>query len=93
MNRTDAGAAPSREVPRPRQPQPQQASNPLESLLLDIGRLMDRNLAAEMWDRYQRGENKAFSKRLYTPLARRLLMKSRASIAPTAISSRRSTAT
>ncbi|MGA8902713.1 hypothetical protein, partial [Bradyrhizobium sp.] len=40
---------------------------PLESLSLDIGRLMDRNLAAEMWDRYQRGESKAFSKRLYTP--------------------------
>ena len=65
LNRTDAGAAPSREVPRPRQPQ--QTSNPLELLSLDIGRLMDRNLAAEMWDRYQRGENKAFSKRLYTP--------------------------
>ena len=28
---------------------------------------MDRNLAAEMWDRYQRGESKAFTKRLYTP--------------------------
>ncbi len=41
--------------------------NPLESLSLDIGRLMDRNLAAEMWDRYQRGESKAFTKRLYTP--------------------------
>ena len=46
---------------------PQGAVNPLESLSLDIGRLMDRNLAAEMWDRYQRGESKAFSKRLYTP--------------------------
>ena len=45
----------------------QPATNPLESLSLDIGRLMDRNLAAEMWDRYQRGESKAFSKRLYTP--------------------------
>jgi chaperonin cofactor prefoldin len=65
LNRTDAGAAGGREVPRSR-PQ-QQPSNPLESLSLDIGRLMDRNLAAEMWDRYQRGENKAFSKRLYTP--------------------------
>ena len=43
------------------------SGNPLESLSLDIGRLMDRNLAAEMWDRYQRGESKAFSKRLYTP--------------------------
>ena len=63
LNRTDAGA--NRDAPRGR---PQQGGgNPLESLSLDIGRLMDRNLAAEMWDRYQRGESKAFSKRLYTP--------------------------
>ena len=47
-------------------PQAPRGSNPLESLSLDIGRLMDRSLAAEMWDRYQRGENKAFTKRLYT---------------------------
>jgi hypothetical protein len=46
---------------------PSSSGNPLESLSLDISRLMDRNLAAEMWDRYQRGESKAFSKRLYTP--------------------------
>ena len=57
-----------REPPR-RAPAPQPAApaNPLDSLSLDIGRLMDRTLAAEMWDRYQRGERKAFSKRLYTP--------------------------
>ncbi|WP_370157456.1 hypothetical protein [Bradyrhizobium ottawaense] len=75
LNRTDAnqGAPTGREAPRGRaapapQPQaPQASGNPLESLSLDIGRLMDRNLAAEMWDRYQRGENKAFTKRLYTP--------------------------
>ena len=65
LNRTDAGGASGREAPRGRAPQG--AANPLESLSLDIGRLMDRNLAAEMWDRYQRGESKAFSKRLYTP--------------------------
>ena len=53
------------EAPRGRTPQT--PANPLESLSLDIGRLMDRNLAAEMWDRYQRGESKAFTKRLYTP--------------------------
>jgi hypothetical protein len=58
--------------PQQRGRAPQQAptggsGNPLESLSLDIGRLMDRNLAAEMWDRYQRGESKAFTKRLYTP--------------------------
>src|SRR5581483_701514 len=77
LNRADAAPAPgsAREAPRGRsaqpqpqpQPQPQGGGNPLESLSLDIGRLMDRNLAAEMWDRYQRGENKAFTKRLYTP--------------------------
>ena len=64
LHRTDAGGS-GREAPRGRTPQA--PTNPLESLSLDIGRLMDRNLAAEMWDRYQRGESKAFSKRLYTP--------------------------
>jgi hypothetical protein len=61
LNRADN----NRELPRGRGPQ--QGQNPLESLSLDIGRLMDRNLAAEMWDRYQRGESKSFTKRLYTP--------------------------
>jgi hypothetical protein len=68
LSRTDAGA--NRDAPAPRARPPQQPAaggNPLESLSLDIGRLMDRNLAAEMWDRYQRGESKAFTKRLYTP--------------------------
>jgi hypothetical protein len=68
LSRTDGGAgAGNRDVPRGRPGQPANGGNPLESLSLDIGRLMDRNLAAEMWDRYQRGESKAFSKRLYTP--------------------------
>jgi hypothetical protein len=69
LSRTDGGGAgaPPAQPPRGR-PQPQAGGgNPLETLSLDIGRLMDRNLAAEMWDRYQRGESKAFSKRLYTP--------------------------
>jgi hypothetical protein len=66
LNRTDAAGG-SREVPRARPQQQPAGGNPLESLSLDIGRLMDRNLAGEMWDRYQRGESKAFTKRLYTP--------------------------
>jgi hypothetical protein len=72
LNRADSG--PGRDTappqpPRGRAPQPPAGvgGNPLESLSLDISRLMDRNLAAEMWDRYQRGESKAFTKRLYTP--------------------------
>jgi hypothetical protein len=70
LSRTDGSAGGGhREAapPRSRPAQPAANGNPLESLSLDIGRLMDRNLAAEMWDRYQRGESKAFSKRLYTP--------------------------
>ncbi len=67
LSRTDGGApAAPGNAPRGRPPQQATGGNPLESLSLDIGRLMDRNLAAEMWDRYQRGESKAFSKRLYT---------------------------
>jgi hypothetical protein len=58
----------NRETARPRaQQSPVASANSLESLSLDIDRLMDHALAAEMWDRYQRGERKAFSKRLYTP--------------------------
>jgi hypothetical protein len=71
LSRTDGGApvpgTGNRDVPRSRPAQPAGGGNPLESLSLDIGRLMDRNLTAEMWDRYQRGESKAFTKRLYTP--------------------------
>jgi hypothetical protein len=70
LNRTDGSTpvgAGNRDIPRSRPPQQATGGNPLESLSLDIGRLMDRNLAAEMWDRYQRGESKVFSKRLYTP--------------------------
>jgi hypothetical protein len=70
LSRADNGpAAPPPAAPRGRAPQQSggTSGNPLESLSLDIGRLMDRNLAAEMWDRYQRGESKAFTKRLYTP--------------------------
>jgi Skp family chaperone for outer membrane proteins len=66
LNRADTGPG-NREVPRARPTQQPAGDNPLASLSLDIGRLMDRNLAIEMWDRYQRGESKAFSKRLYTP--------------------------
>jgi hypothetical protein len=62
LSRTDGGGQ-----PQPQRGRAQGPANPLESLSLDIGRLMDRNLAAEMWDCYQRGESKAFSKRLYTP--------------------------
>jgi hypothetical protein len=65
LNRADTGG--NDPMPRGRAGSQAGAANPLDSLSLDIGRLMDRKLAGEMWDRYQRGERKAFSKRLYTP--------------------------
>ena len=66
LNRADGDN--ERDVPRGRSaPQSRPPGNPLEALSLDISRLLDRDLAAEMWDRYQRGERKAFTKRLYTP--------------------------
>jgi hypothetical protein len=66
LNRTDSAGS-GRDVPRARSGPSGVGGNPLEALSHDIGRLMDRSLAGEMWDRYQRGENKAFSKRLYSP--------------------------
>ncbi len=65
LNRADGDSETPRGRTNPNAPQG--PANPLEALSLDIGRMMDRNLAAEMWDRYQRGERKAFTKRLYTP--------------------------
>ncbi|MBI3699942.1 MAG: hypothetical protein HY242_05780 [Afipia sp.] len=61
LNRADGG-----DEPRGRG-QRGPSGNPLEQLTLDITRLVDRDLASEMWERYQRGERKAFTKRLYTP--------------------------
>jgi hypothetical protein len=51
----------------PRRTESRAAPNPLDTLALDVGRLMDPATAEAMWDRYQRGENKVFTKRLYTP--------------------------
>ena len=68
LNRADTNEPAEAQPARNRAaPQPAMSGNPLESLSLDIGRLMDRSLVLEMWDRYQRGEAKAFTKRLYTP--------------------------
>jgi hypothetical protein len=57
LTRAEPDAA-DRTAPRP--------GNPLDALTLDIARLIDRDMASEMWARYQRGERKAFTKRLYT---------------------------
>jgi hypothetical protein len=38
----------------------------LDSLSVDIARMIDHEAAAELWERYRRGERGVFTKRLYT---------------------------
>ena len=38
----------------------------LDSLSVDIARMIDHNAASDLWDRYNRGERNVFTKRLYT---------------------------
>jgi hypothetical protein len=38
----------------------------LDSLSVDIARMIDHDAAAELWDRYNRGEHNVFTRRLYT---------------------------
>jgi hypothetical protein len=38
----------------------------LDSLAVDIARMIDHDAAAELWDRYKRGERNVFTRRLYT---------------------------
>ncbi|MBX9907275.1 MAG: hypothetical protein K2Z25_01035, partial [Beijerinckiaceae bacterium] len=38
----------------------------LDSLSVDIARMIDHDAAVELWDRYKRGERNVFTRRLYT---------------------------
>ena len=38
----------------------------LDSISVDIARMIDHEAAVELWDRYKRGESKVFTRRLYT---------------------------
>ena len=44
-----------------------QPSTSLDSLSVDIARMIDHDAAAELWERYKRGERGVFNRRLYTP--------------------------
>ena len=45
---------------------PHHSLESLDSLSVDIARMIDHDAAAELWDRYNRGERNVFTKRLYT---------------------------
>ena len=51
----------------PREERPTRSSiESLDSLSVDIARMIDHNAAIDLWDRYNRGERNVFNKRLYT---------------------------
>ena len=43
-----------------------QSMDSLDSLSVDIARMIDHDAAAELWERYKRGERNVFTRRLYT---------------------------
>jgi hypothetical protein len=69
MSREPSPRDMGREMPReapPREPQ-RDTVDSIDSLSVDIARMIDHDAAAELWDRYKRGERGVFSRRLYTP--------------------------
>jgi hypothetical protein len=78
LNRASEGEA-TRDLPRetqgelPRVPSygsaertPRHSIESLDSLSVDIARMIDHDAAADLWDRYKRGERNVFTRRLYT---------------------------
>jgi hypothetical protein len=63
---------PTREPVReaPREPAPdagdRHSIDSLDSLAVDIARMIDHDAAADLWDRYNRGERNVFTRKLYT---------------------------
>ncbi len=62
----------SREEEEEAKPAPRPTKTPanriekLDSISLDIARMIDHDAAVELWERYQRGERNVFTRRLYT---------------------------
>jgi hypothetical protein len=72
LTRASREESPSIAPPGPRESargaeRPQRDSvDSLETLAVDIARMIDHEAAAELWERYKRGERNLFNKRLYT---------------------------
>ena len=57
----------AREPPRASEERsPRHSIESLNSLSVDITRMIDHDAAADLWDRYKRGERNVFTRRLYT---------------------------
>lgn len=58
---------PLRDIPRaPEERTPRHSIELLDLLSVDIARMIDHDAAADLWDRYKRGERNVFTRRLYT---------------------------
>jgi hypothetical protein len=57
---------PAREAPRSEDAAPRDSVDSIDALSVDIARMIDNDAAADLWDRYKRGERSVFTKRLYT---------------------------
>jgi hypothetical protein len=55
-----------REAARPPERPARDAAGSIESLSVDIARMIDHEATAELWERYQRGERGVGNRRLYT---------------------------
>ncbi len=57
----------AREAPRAEErPQQRETIDSIDSLSVDIARMIDQDAAADLWERYKRGERGVFTRRLYT---------------------------
>jgi hypothetical protein len=54
------------DVGRAEERPPHHTIESLDSLAVDIARMIDHDAAAELWDRYKRGERNVFTRKLYT---------------------------
>jgi len=55
-----------REAARGEERPPREGIDSLDSLAVDVARMIDHEAAAELWERYNRGERGLFTRRLYT---------------------------
>jgi hypothetical protein len=62
----DEGAEPNRTVNRGAERTRANSLESLDSISVDIARMIDHDAAVELWDRYKRGEHNVFTRRLYT---------------------------
>src|SRR5262249_32403882 len=65
LHRASAPNAPG-EAPRADDRPARHTLESLDSLSVDIARMIDHDAAAELWERYKRGDRNVFTRRLYT---------------------------